>query len=60
MEYPPNDDAKGSFHPRFNLWYAESLIEGYVLTGNESYLEAATKTLIFYTKVPEERRHLLL
>jgi len=50
MQFTPNNAAKGSFHPRFNLWYAESLIEGYVLTGNKSYLDAAKKTLIFYTK----------
>ncbi len=50
MEYPPNDDTKGTFHPRFNLWYAESLIEGFLLTGNKSYLDAARKTLVFYTK----------
>ena len=23
MEFTPNNQAKGSFHPRFNLWYAE-------------------------------------
>ncbi len=50
MEFGPNDDAKRSFHPRFNLWYAESLIEGYTLTGNKSYLDAAKKTLTFYVK----------
>lgn len=50
MQFSPNDATKGSFHPRFNLWNAESLIEGYLLTGNESFLGAATKTLTFYTK----------
>ncbi len=50
MEYSPNDEGKKSFHPRFNLWYAESLIEGYILTGEKRYLEAAKKTLVFYTK----------
>jgi rhamnogalacturonyl hydrolase YesR len=50
MQFAPNNAAKGSFHPRFNLWYAESLIEGFVLTGNKGYLEAAKKTLAFYTK----------
>jgi rhamnogalacturonyl hydrolase YesR len=50
MQFTPNNAAKGSFHPRFNLWYAESLIEGFVLTGNKSYLDAAKKTLSFYTK----------
>ncbi|HTY38613.1 MAG TPA: hypothetical protein VMH23_15950 [Bacteroidota bacterium] len=50
MQFTPNNAAKGSFHPRFNLWYAESLIEGFVLTGNKTYLEAAKKTLLFYTR----------
>jgi uncharacterized protein YyaL (SSP411 family) len=50
MQFTPNDAAKGSFHPRFNLWYAESLIEGFVLTGKREYLDAAKRTLVFYTK----------
>jgi hypothetical protein len=50
MQFTPNDATKGSFHPRFNLWNAESLIEGFVLTGDKSYLQAALKTLRFYTK----------
>ncbi len=50
MQFPPNNDSKGTFHPRFNLWYAESLIDGYQLTGNRAYLDAATKTLVFSIK----------
>ena len=50
MEFTPNNAAKGSFHPRFNLWYAESLIEGYELTHDARYLAAARKTLVYYTK----------
>jgi len=50
MQFSPNNAEKGSFHPRFNLWNAESLIEGFVLTGNKSYLDAARKTLTFYLK----------
>ncbi|MBI3885344.1 MAG: hypothetical protein HY302_06400 [Opitutae bacterium] len=50
MDFIPNNRAKGRFHPRFNLWYAESLIEGYELTGDQRYLAAARKTLLFYTK----------
>jgi rhamnogalacturonyl hydrolase YesR len=50
MQFTPNNAAKGSFHPRFNLWNAESLIEGFVLTGDETFLQAALKTLKFYTK----------
>ncbi len=49
MQFPPNNDEKGSFHPRFNLWYAESLIEGFRMTGDTTYLRAARKTLKFYT-----------
>ncbi len=45
MDFMPNDKASGSLHPRFNLWYAESLLEGYDLTGDKRYLEAAKKTL---------------
>jgi hypothetical protein len=50
MQFAPNDAVKGTFHPRFNLWYAESLLEGFALTGNKVYLDAAKKTLKFYTK----------
>ncbi len=50
MQFQPNDSAKGSFHPRFNLWYAESLIEGYELTGDRRYLDAARKTVLCYAK----------
>ncbi len=48
MDFMPNDKATGSVHPRFNLWYAESLIDGYELTGDVRYLEAATKTARTY------------
>jgi hypothetical protein len=44
MDFMPNDKESGSVHPRFNLWYAESLIYGYELTGDKRYLEAARKT----------------
>ncbi|MGE5351927.1 MAG: hypothetical protein ACM3P0_07580 [Acidobacteriota bacterium] len=54
MRFTPNNFEKGSFHPRFNLWYAESLIEGYELTGNKKYLEAAKKTLLTYQKAMQE------
>lgn len=50
MQFMPNDKNEGTFHPRFNLWYAESLLEGYDLTGNKKYLNAAKKTLITYQK----------
>jgi hypothetical protein len=50
MDFTPNNRAKGSFHPRFNLWYAESLIKGYELTGRREFLDAAGRTLRWYTK----------
>ena len=50
MDFTPNNKEKGSFHPRFNLWYAESLIKGYELTHDKRYLNAAKTTLTFYTK----------
>lgn len=48
MDYMPNHKKDGSIHPRFNLWYAESLIEGYELTADKRYLDAALKTARFY------------
>jgi len=50
----PNDKVEGTFHPRFNLWYAESLLEGYDLTGNKKYLEAAKKTMLTYKKAQKK------
>ena len=44
MDYHPNSLEKGRMHPRSNIWYAESLIEGYGLTGDRRYLEAAYRT----------------
>ena len=49
MHFMPNDLESGSVHPRFNLWYAESLINGYELTGDKRYLDAATRTLKIYS-----------
>ncbi|MCB0749140.1 MAG: hypothetical protein KDC90_16890 [Ignavibacteriae bacterium] len=47
MDFMPNDKVEGNFHPRFNLWYAESLLDGYDLTGDKRYLNAAKKTLVY-------------
>ena len=44
MDFDPNEPKTGRIHPRFNLWNAESLLEGYELTRNPAYLEAALKT----------------
>ena len=45
MRFMPNNYIVGNIHPRFNMWYAESLLDGYDLTGNEKYLQAAKKAL---------------
>ncbi|GBD92320.1 hypothetical protein BMS3Abin04_03055 [bacterium BMS3Abin04] len=50
MDFTPNDKEQGYFHPRFNIWYAESLLEGYDLTGDRRYLDAALKVGQFYKK----------
>ncbi len=39
MGFMPYDKESGYFHPRFNMWYAEFLPEGYELTGDERYLQ---------------------
>jgi hypothetical protein len=54
MQFMPNKLETGVYHPRFNLWYAESLLEGYDLTGNKKYLEAAKKTLLTYKKAQKK------
>ena len=48
MDFTPNDKENHSFHPRFNLWYAESLLDCYELTKDEKYLNAAIKTARMY------------
>jgi uncharacterized protein YyaL (SSP411 family) len=50
MQFMPNSSADSSFHPRFNLWYAESLLEGYELTKDRRYLEGALKSARFHAK----------
>lgn len=50
MRYIPNHREVSSFHPRFNLWYAESLLEAYEMTKDRKYLEAAAKTARTYAK----------
>lgn len=48
MEFMPNHKEEGTFHPRFNLWYAESLLACYDLTGDRKYLEGAARTARTY------------
>jgi len=55
MDFMPNHKESGSVHPRFNLWYAESLIYGYELTGDKRYLEAATKTARKFAEFQDSR-----
>jgi rhamnogalacturonyl hydrolase YesR len=50
MDFMPNNKESGSFHPRFNIWYAESLLDGYDLTGDERYLMAAVNTARAYAR----------
>ncbi len=50
MQFTPNNASDNSFHPRFNLWYAESLLEGYALTKDRRYLEGALRTARTYAK----------
>ncbi|KUO60202.1 hypothetical protein APF79_00900 [bacterium BRH_c32] len=54
MDFMPNDKSVGSYHPRFNLWYAESLIKGYEFTKDKRYLDAAKKTLEIYAKAQKK------
>lgn len=54
MRFMPNNYIKGNFHPRFNLWYAESLLDGYDLTGDKRYLKAAKKAILFQRKFQKE------
>lgn len=54
MQFMPNSIKDGTFHPRFNLWYAESLIDGYELTGEKKFLEAAVKTMRTYQKAMQK------
>ena len=51
MDFMPNNKEEGSFHPRFSIWYAESLVEGYELTHDKRYLDAAVKTARVFAKV---------
>ncbi len=54
MRFMPNDAANHMFHPRFSLWYAESLIEAYKMTGDRKYLEAAAITARVFAKAQQK------
>ena len=48
MLWTPNEISTGYLHPRYNLWYAFSLVDAYDTTHNASYLDAAVRTARFY------------
>ena len=54
MQYMPNHAGDKNFHPRFNLWYAESLLEAYDMTGEKKYLEAAAKVARVHAKAQQK------
>lgn len=54
MDFTPNDKRDGKIHPRFNLWYAESLLDGYELTQDKKYLDAAIKTVKMHKKLMQK------
>lgn len=54
MQFMPNFVAEHSFHPRFALWYAESLVEAYKLTNDKKYLEAAANTARTFMKAQQK------
>ncbi|MBN8878400.1 MAG: hypothetical protein J0I32_12720 [Sphingobacteriales bacterium] len=54
MRFMPNSAEAHSFHPRFSLWYAESLIEAFKLTGDRKYLESAAKTARAFAKAQQK------
>lgn len=54
MQFMPNFSDVGSFHPRFNLWYAESLLEAYDMTKDRRYLESAAKVARVHAKAQQK------
>jgi uncharacterized protein YyaL (SSP411 family) len=54
MDFTPNDKEEGTIHPRFNLWYVESLLDAYDLTKDRKYLNAAITTMKKYTKLQKK------
>jgi rhamnogalacturonyl hydrolase YesR len=54
MQFMPNFIDEKSFHPRFSLWYAESLIHAYKMTQDKKYLEGAAKTARAFVKAQQK------
>lgn len=48
MSFTPNDMLEQSIHPRYNLWNAEALMNGFEITGDKRYLEAVLKTARYH------------
>ena len=56
MMWTPNDNVTGILHPRFNLWYATSLLDAFEATAkNATYLAASLKTALFYATRVQRR-----
>lgn len=53
MNFMPNSVEASSFHPRFSLWYAESLIQAFQLTKDKKYLDAAARTAAVFAKAQQ-------
>ena len=53
QDYEPNNPNKNRLHPRFNIWYAESLLRCHDYEKNRGYLDAALKTMRFMAKLQE-------
>ena len=54
MRFMPNFVEAQTFHPRFSIWYAESLVKGYELTKDKRYLEAAANTARTFAKAQQK------
>ncbi len=54
MSFMPNFIEDQSFHPRFSLWYAESLIHAYKLTNDRKYLDAASRTAEVFARAQQK------
>ncbi len=54
MRFMPNSEKEHSFHPRFSLWYAESLVHAYMLTKDKKYLEGSAATARVFAKAQQK------
>lgn len=59
MRYIPNHREVSSFHPRFNLWYAESLLEAYEMTKIENIWKPLPKQPGHMPKHKSRRNYIL-